>query len=256
MKKKYFFAFVLLLSAAIRINAQGNAEEKRKNEKVEERHQMNFIKVNLMGLALKNYSFQYERILSKRFSIAASYRFMPTGTLPFANSISNSFGDDEDAKKTIKTLEMGNYAITPEARLYLGRGYGRGFYMALFYRYASFTVNNIAVDYDDTHSLNVSGKMSGNSVGLMFGAQWPLGKHVCLDWWMFGPHYGAGNGDFNGVSSVALTPIQQDELRKNLEDINVPLSNKTITVNANGANVKLDGPWGGIRTGLSLGVKF
>jgi len=259
-QKTAFIASFLFICMLARLQAQDSTaavNQTPANKEMAQQHQMNFFKINLMGLAVKNFSFQYERILSKRVSVAASYRFMPTGSLPFASSISNAIGDDDpDTKKTIENMRMGNYAITPEARIYLGKGYGKGFYIAFFYRYSSYTVENLPIDYDDTHSLNFSGKLTANTGGIMFGAQWPLGKHVCLDWWMFGPHYGSGNGNFVGLASQPLTPAQQDVLRQNLEDLEIPLTNKTYAVNANGATLKLSGPWGGIRSGLSIGIKF
>jgi hypothetical protein len=182
---------------------------------------------------------------------------MPLTNLPFASSISNSIGDsDPDAKKTIENLRLSNFAITPEARFYLGKGYGKGFYIALFYRYASFTVNHISVNYDNNYSLDMSGKLTSNTGGILFGAQWNLGKHICLDWQLFGPHYGSGNGTFTGVSSQPLTQAQQDELRSNLQDIDIPLTTKTINVNASGATLGLSGPWGGVRAAIQLGFKF
>jgi hypothetical protein len=182
---------------------------------------------------------------------------MPVSTLPFAGAVSKAIGDDDpDTKKTIENLRMGNYAITPEARLYLGKGYGKGLYIAFFYRHARFTVDHLPVDYDDTHSLDISGKLTANTGGIMLGAQWPLGKHFCIDWWIAGPHYGAGTGNFVGVASQPLTPSQQQVLRENLEDLDIPLTDKTINVNASGATMKLDGPWGGIRSGILLGIKF
>ena len=218
---------------------------------------MNLVKINLTAIALKNYSVQYERILSKPVSLALSYRIMPTSKLPFANAISDAIGDDDpDAKKTIENLRMGNFAITPEVRFYLGKGYGKGFYIALFYRYASFTINHMPFDYDNNNSLDLSGKLTSNTGGIMFGAQWNLGKHVCLDWQIFGPHYGSGNGTFTGVSSQPLTQAQQDELRSNLQDIDIPLTTKTINVNASGATLGLSGPWGGVRAAIQLGFKF
>lgn len=90
----------------------------------------------------------------------------------------------------------------------------------------------------------------------MFGAQWFLGRHVCLDWWIMGPHYGSGNGSFSGISSQPLSQEEQNDLRRELENLDIPLTNKTVSVNANGATLILDGPWGGIRAGISLGIKF
>ncbi len=79
---------------------------------------------------------------------------------------------------------------------------------------------------------------------------------MCLDIWFFGPHYGSGKGNFNGVSSRTLTQEEQNDLRQQLNDLDIPLTNKTVSVTSNGASLKLDGPWGGVRTGLSIGVRF
>lgn len=176
--------------------------------------------------------------------------------------IIRSVGDgDPDTKEVIETFKLSNFAITPEIRFYVSRkGYGQGFYIAPFYRYASFKTNNLIFDYENTFnvesSITLSGNLTSNTGGIMFGAQWPLGKHMCLDWWILGPHYGSGTGNFTGVSSQPLTPDEQSNLKQELEDLDIPFTNKTVNVNANGASLKLDGPWAGIRAGILLGFKF
>lgn len=222
----------------------------------------NFIKTNVTGIPLKNYSLQYERILNRKFSVAVQYRYMPTTTIPFQKIILKAVGDeDPDTKKIIKDFRLSNYAITPEVRFYVGKkGYGRGFYIAPFYRYASFTTNDLNVFYSDENdvesSIKLSGKLNTSTGGILFGVQSFLAKQVVLDMWCFGPHFGSGKGDFGGSSVKPLTQNEQDNLRQQLEDIDIPLTDKTVHVNADGANIKLDGAWGGIRGGISLGVKF
>lgn len=233
----------------------------QKNEVNKISHPMNFVKINLTAIALKNYSIQYERILSRKFSIAVAYRTMPITTLPFKNAILKSIGnDDPQTTKTIEDFRLGNTAITPEVRFYLGKGYGRGFYIAAFYRYASFKSNDVNIFYTDDSgadaSVKMSGKVTANTGGILFGMQHLYGKHIILDVWLLGPHYGSGTGSFSGVSSKPLSQTEQNNLKAQLEDIKIPLTNKTVNVNANGASLKLDGPWGGIRAGISLGVRF
>jgi hypothetical protein len=183
---------------------------------------------------------------------------MPSTTLPFKNLFLDS--DDPDTKKTIENFELSNFAITPEIRFYLSKkGYGRGFYVAPFYRYASFKTNTLNFDYEGvgtSGTISLSGKVNANTGGFMLGAQWHLGKHLSLDWWILGPHYGAGTGTFVGISSQPLTQAEQNDLRQQLEDIDIPLVKETVSVNANGASMKLDGPWGGIRGGILLGFRF
>ena len=102
----------------------------------------------------------------------------------------------------------------------------------------------------------MSGKLTSNTGGLLLGTQSSFGKHVVLDISILGPHYGSGSGVFSGIPSKPLTMIEQDDLRSQLEDIDLPLTEKKITVNANSASLKLDGPWAGIRFAISLGVRF
>ena len=223
--------------------------------------QENFIKFNLTSIPLKNYSLQYERTLSKRISIAASFRLMPSSTLPFKNQILKAVGDDPEAANIINDSRLSNYAITPQIKFYLfGKGYGQGFYVSPFYRYANFKTNQFTFTYENNlgeeNKIHLSGEYTSNTGGIMFGNQWKIGKHFCLDWWILGAHYGTGSGKFVGTTSITMTQSEQDDLRAELEDFDIPLTDKTVLVNANGASVKLDGAWGGIVSGFSFGFRF
>ncbi len=221
----------------------------------------NLVKINLTSLALKTYSVQYERVLNKTISISGSFRTMPSSGIPFKGSILKAIGDDDEAKNILETLKLANFAFTPEVRFYVGRnGYGRGFYLALFYRYAKFTANDLLLTYDGSSGteqhLNMSGELTTNTGGFMLGSQWLIGKRMCLDWWILGPHYGSGKGIFSGASVQPLTQDDQDDLRGDLEGLDIPLIEKTVSVNAQEASLKLQGPWAGVRAGISLGFRF
>jgi len=255
--KSYLFSIVLVML----ISVKGIAQDERPAKSDQHRPPMNYFKVNLFALPLKNYSFQYERVLNRKFSFALGFRTMPNGKLPMKGTIDEIVGDDAETKDQIANVNFGNTAITPEFRFYVGKkGYGRGFYLAPFYRYATYKGSGLNFTYENSvnvkSNIAMSGELKGNTFGLMFGAQWALGKHVSLDWWILGPHYGNGTGDFTGLSSKPLAPDEQADLRKELEDFEVPLTTKTVTVNANGATVKLDGPFGGVRAGLCIGIRF
>jgi len=233
-----------------------SAQEKEKKQQPK-----NLFKINLTAIAFKNYSFQYERVMSRKISFAIAYRTMPSSSLPFKNSILDASNNNQDTKDAIDALRIGNSAITPEIRIYLSkRGFGRGFYIAPFYRYASFEATNMKFNYTNSSntesSISLAGKLTANTGGLLFGAQYPLGKHLCIDLWFFGPHYGSGIGNFSGTSSTPFTQAEQDDIRQQLEDLDIPLTTKTVSVTANTAAIKLNGPWGGIRSGLSFGFKF
>lgn len=222
----------------------------------------NFIKLNLTAIILKNYSLQYERVLSKPVSLAIAFRTMPSSSLPFKNLIVKEIGnDDDDLKRTIENLTMSNFAITPEVRFYLSRkGYGNGFYIAPFYRYAHFTLSTLPFTYEnilgEEKSINLNGKFSSHTGGFLIGVQKNLGKLICLDLWIFGPHFGAGKGDFTGTPSQPLTLEEQNDLRRQLDELDIPLTKKTVDVTATHARLTLHGPWAGLRSGISLGITF
>lgn len=238
----------------LNINAQGNSFYSEPK--------MNLIKINLTGLPIRNYSIQYERVLNKMLSVSISYRNMPEGKLPFKTQILKSIDDsDTEAKNIINNFTLSNYAITPEIRFYLGKkGYGQGFYIAPFFRIASYKGNNFDVEYEDetnnNQTISLSGDIKSNTIGVLFGAQWSLSKLIVLDWWILGPHIGSGKGDLAGLSSRTLSSTEQANINQTLEDFDIPFFDKEIIVNSQGATMKLDGLFGGIRAGISFGVKF
>ncbi|MFN8251834.1 MAG: hypothetical protein U0V75_08115 [Ferruginibacter sp.] len=251
---------LLLALAAMLITTAALAQDKNE-EKAAAKHPMNIVKLNLTGLILKNYGFQYERVLNRKFSVALGFRTMPNGLLPLQSTLTDAIGNNPDAQEQVKNFNLGNTAITPEFRFYLSRkGYGRGFYLAPFYRNVTFKGSGLKFTYQNSlltnNTMSMSGKLTGNTVGLLIGSQFSLGKYIALDLWIIGPHYGSATGDFSGTSAQPLSQTEQDNLRKEIEDFDIPLTNKTITVNSAGANVKLSGPFAGIRSGITIGVRF
>lgn len=244
-------ALLFVCSAAV-------AQENEKPEGTK----MNNVKLNLMPLAIKNFSFQYERVITKRFSAAIGVRFMPNSGLPIKNTFIDLVGAaDPNAAATIDNLKVSNFAITPEVRLYVGKkGYGRGFYIAPYYRYAVFKSAELPFTYENSaaqsNTIKLNGKINTNTGGLIFGAQWFLGKYISLDWWILGGHFGANKGVFTGKASIPLTPEEQADLKASIDAFELPFGNKTAIVNAQGATINFNGPWAGVRAGLSIGFRF
>jgi hypothetical protein len=237
-----------------------SAQAQEENEATSE-IKKNYAKINLPGLAIRNYGLQYERVVSKRVSFAISYRFMPNGPMPFKSAILKSGDNTPEAEKTINSIQLSNSAITPEIRFYLGKkGYGRGFYFAPFYRYVNFKASGGELEYEGAggskKTMSISGDLKGSTFGLMLGAQWALGKNICLDWFILGPHYGTGSGSLKGLSSMTLDRDEQNEVLSTLQEIDIPLIEETYSVNSNSFSMSLKGPWAGIRAGLSLGIRF
>lgn len=217
-------------------------------------NKMNVVKTNVTAYAFRNVNLTYERVINKTFSVNVGFGTMGKGSVPFSKTFV------EDTELSDAEISMTNFTIEP--RIYLGEGYGKGFYFAPYYRYSSFNIDQVkmAVDFSDGSSedLLITGKATGNSAGLMLGVQWFLGakENWVLDWWIVGAHYGSGKGDMRGNSPRTLTADEQAELKQQIEDLDIPLFEYTTTTDANGANLKLDGPWAGLRAGLSIGYRF
>ncbi|RZL42672.1 MAG: DUF3575 domain-containing protein, partial [Pedobacter sp.] len=209
----------------------------------------NLIKLNLASLALKTFSVQYERAIHKKISVGMGVRLMPKGALPFSSSFDSI--DDQ-----LGSLELGNVAITPEIRFYMGKDVFKGFYIAPFLRYANYNASiNYEFDVNNvTQIMPLSGKLSTYTGGLLIGAQWRIANKVYLDWSILGPQYGFSSGELNGTKT--LNAQEQQELRDELNGIDLPVGKIESTVTANGAKLKFDGPWAGIRANIGIGYRF
>ncbi|MBP6686866.1 MAG: hypothetical protein KA160_03325, partial [Lacibacter sp.] len=155
----------LLAQSALDEQSGGSPAPKKTTEKKsDDKQKMNIVKVNLMALGLKNYSFQYERVLSKHVSVALGVRTMPMNGLPLKSTIIDIVGeDDPQITQTINDLKVGNFAITPEVRFYLSKkGYGRGFYVAPYYRYATFKAEQVSIEYESGPSSTNTIKLNGD----------------------------------------------------------------------------------------------
>ena len=109
-----------------------------------------------------------------------------------------------------------------------------------------------------TNTIKLKGDVTTHSGGLMFGAQWHIGKMVSLDWWILGGHYGVSKGTLSGVPSTSLSANEQDEIRTIINDFenDIPLTKITADVSANNVKAIVDGPWAGVRAGLTIGIRF
>lgn len=129
----------------------------------------NLVKLNLPSLALKTLHVQYERAIFGKTSVGLGVRMMPKGSLPFSSSFDSI--DDQ-----LGSLEMGNFAITPEIKFYMGKGVFKGFYIAPFLKYANYNAS-INYEFDSnnrTEMIPLSGKLNTYTAGVLFGA--PMGN--------------------------------------------------------------------------------
>lgn len=229
----------------------------------------NLVKINVTSIPLSNFSFQYERALTNKISGAVGLRIMPKSNLPFSSAIEDLI-DDEEAWRYLSELKISNFAITPEVRFYLGKEALRGFYVAPFVRFANYSLDMpFEFDYQlvegdqtgqdpipdsFTSTIPIEGNVTSITGGLMLGAQFKIAKMVYLDWWILGPHYGNATGDLNGKKQ--LSNREQEGLRESLEGLGDLDFVESYEVDAEGARVRVNGPWGGIRAGLAVGFRF
>jgi hypothetical protein len=248
MKTKKLIPILLLLFYA---SAYSQSADNKKN----------IVKTNLTAYAFRNYNLTYERSLTSWLSIAVSYGKIPNGEVPLLNQILK----EDDSDFSFKDVQFSNTQITIEPRLYLGKGYGHGFYFAPYYRQSKIQLDNVVYsmyfgNYDTATPLNTSGKITGTSYGLMLGTQWFIGKknNWVIDWCILGGHYGTSKGNLDAITDSVLTPDEQAELKESLEDIDLSVANfkTTSTTNVHGAKMVLTGPWAGLRAGLSFGYRF
>ena len=255
---------ILSIAALALCTATAFGQTSESTEKIKSPDGKNLIKVNVTSLFLNNYSFQYERAVGKKISAGLGFRFMPKSGMPLKSTIEKLI-DDEETVKQLETFKTSNFALTPEVRFYLGKSVYRGFYVAPYARIANFKADLPSFSYTfegtangqtvtQTETIPLSGNLNTVTGGLMLGAQWKLSRLLYLDWWIIGAQYGTANGNIKG--SKTLSNEEQQALREELEDLDIPNIDTEVTVDASGAKVDMKGPWAGLRGGLAIGVRF
>lgn len=228
----------------------------------------NIVKFSPVGLAIKSYSFSYERILTKRLSVQLSYTTRGESAIA---QLESSLGNDYAG------LKMGYSAIMPELRLYmLGGGYGRGLYLAPYARFVKANLSDFNLEYKATASnniaadgqLRVSGDLTSFNLGLGLGVQFYIAKYIVFDL-SAGVHYAASSKiNLQGVldkSVPALTEEELGNLQKDAQDIVKDLPGSSLTVGVEGikegseirgAKLNAKGTYLFPRVDLSIGFRF
>jgi len=222
---------------------------------------INVVKLNLSPLTKLKLEGQYERVLSKSFSVALGGRISPNHNL--SNILTRN-----DPTRALSTLKSYSWAITPEFRWYLSskKPAPQGFYIAPYCRYqqSSFKGSTSYATIDsNTASIRkqiaVKGPYSGLGFGLMIGSQWMLGKHITFDWFIAGGHYGPGKMHLEATSTALnLSLSEQESMLNNIYQIDAPLLHKiTADVASDHVIINSSYPLFGIRAaGFNIGYAF
>lgn len=223
----------------------------------------NIIKTNVTAYAFRNLNLNYERSINKTFSVSLGFSTITNGDVPI---VKKYFEDQVDNE--FKDIKMSMTSLTIEPRIYLGKNYNSGFYFAPYYRYTKLKMGDMVYNFSYTDSNNVnreipfnmSGDISANSFGLMLGAQWYFGtkKNWVLDWWIVGGHYGFSSGNVVGrpKSGMPLSPEDQEYILEEVNGFDIPIIKYDVDADSKEVRVKIDGPWAGLRSGLSVGYRF
>lgn len=225
----------------------------------------NQVKVNLATLIWGTGSLNYERKVSDRWTVGLTANYRPKSTAPFKSTLQNIFGDKNkdfsDNAFDIDQLEYGNWSLSPEVKVYLGKsGAFKGFYIAGFAKYESIDIDyQYPFDFNlngyELHSvLPLKGDLRAWTGGIYVGYQWKLGGHFYLDWQIIGGNFGGGTLEV--IANQALTNDEQEQVRSFSEEIKDQLSDVKYEVNDKGAKIWGSIPWAGLRTGLSIGYVF
>lgn len=222
---------------------------------------MNFIKLNATSLVAKNFSFQYERVLSRHISVALGFRFMPKTGLPFGGTLEDVLVEDgsPETERFVHDARAGGFAVTPELRYYIGAGSGKGFYLAPFARYEHFSLSSTYIftaPDNSVQSINFNGGDDVLGIGLMIGSQFRLSDHIYLDWWIAGPYYTHHSLDLN-AAGFNITQDEAAVLQEELNKIELLNFDMKASVTNTTANLRSGGSLAALRAfGLCLSVRF
>jgi hypothetical protein len=261
MTKSFYQGFKVLILLSLTIVSLNSVQSQSSDKNLFEKRK-NILKANLTSLAFRNYQIQAERVLSRAISASFTYANLPEGDVPLKSQVLNLLDDEDDeVASMLNSARIGYVSYIPEIRFYLGKGYGKGVYLAPFYKHSKYKIQNAEIleyerDDGSFEALVTNGDVSANTFGLLLGAQFNLGQRIVLDWWIMGPNFGTHSGKLIGTPSRHLSHNEQLILKNDLEDLNIPLSNTTIEISSNEVEMDNQGNWGGVRAGISLGVRF
>ena len=263
-------SFILSLLLFISFNAISQQPNYVKDGALIDGH--NIVNVNITSPLFGMWNLSAERILTKNISVKAGLTTSPTRTIPQIELVSEIISKQTDIDdidiSLLKDITYNSFNFTPELRLYLGKGYGKGFYFSPYYRYSILNVDNFTYEDEvagNIENVNLAGKFNTHSIGLMMGSQWLLGKkkNFVIDWNIIGLQFGMSNGALNGKYSGELNNTIRQDIQDSFDEFfedlhnDVPLINGSAKIyDDNSLEINAKFPWPFLRSSISLGFRF
>lgn len=228
----------------------------------QERH---IIKMNLPSLAVSTFSFQYEFFPVSFMSLNLSYKFTTNRKILFESAIIKLIEDNNDVdglneagKLFFEDFRFKGNSFTPEIRFYLGKGYGKGFYLGPMIRFDNykFTTNYPFKAFNEEYDISFDGTFNSFGYGLSLGLQYTIGKHFVIDTFI-APYLSNIKIDFKSTSQYSLTPEEIELFQQELEQFQLPNGVTNIQLSSSSAKVNMTSKsFPNLRAGLAIGFRF
>lgn len=234
-------------TSSIETASSPSALERPKPTKVTNAYK-NIAKLNLLNLAFKNISLNYERILSDRNSASLTVGYFIPGSTP--SFLSDSFSD------TPVNDDFSGFSAIGDYRFYSKKkGAPRGFYYGPFIKYA-----NYKYAFEGTIENNVSdvnSALTTYGLGAQIGVQWVIKDRFVIDWGILGVSIQQYNitSTFTSMEGINFDEIRES-LELDLEENNLVGSPIEFISGDDFLKAKLPFLFGGLRSYLSVGMQF
>lgn len=256
--KKFRISFLIFLLFQF-VNAQSN-------QKLESEYKpRNILKINLPSLGLATYSFQYELFPASYFSLGLGYKFTPERKMIFSKQVinivekSNNYGNiNSPGRKFFEHFKFEGQSLTPEMRFYFRKGFGKGAFLGSFIRFDDYKFKTVYSFYGESENFNIDfvGNFKSIGLGLTFGAQYPIGKHLTIDTYL-APYLSNIKINFNSFSDFELTDNEVVQLADELNKFKLPDGTTEIELSNSSANGKLTSKFfPNLRIGVGVGYRF
>lgn len=225
--------------------------------------QFNNIKINLYSLFVRNYSFYFERSISRKITAQIGFRYQPYSYL-LDNVVAKQLLKDKIVQSDLYDFKTSNSSFTLDLKYYPGKkGAGKGFYIGIYGRYTILDLDDVDYVYqsksDDIYHVPLFSRLKGIGGGILLGYQFLIKKRISVDIYIIGGHYGIWNGSINSKKDLfGLSDDEKTDLKEKIENLYTLFGRKYANVNVSniGVSGNISGPFWGTRSGISLGISF